>query len=255
MYRRTRLLSPALAIGALLLVSVTATFAANGSASSFLREMIGRPGPDGMMSEHVHGRMTNGQGSAGMMSGSYSSGIMGGWTRTSGASTSISLDQARQNIQRYVEGFGNTNLAIDEIIEFQHNFYALIKDRSSGHGAMELLVNRRTGAVFPEFGPAMMWNTQYGVMRDGMGAMMGYQSPNGRMTVSSADAARIAGMWLARHQPAARMEAPDQLPGYYTIHFLQGGQMAGMLSVNGYTGQVWYHSWHGAALRVVEVTG
>jgi hypothetical protein len=29
------------------------------------------------------------------------------------------------------------------------------------------------------------------------------------------------------------------------MDFLKDGKVAGMLSVNGYTGQVWYHTWHG----------
>ena len=37
-------------------------------------------------------------------------------------------------------------------------------------------------------------------------------------------------------------------PGYYTTDFLLDGKPAGMLSVNGYTGQVWYHTWHGQFL-------
>jgi hypothetical protein len=36
------------------------------------------------------------------------------------------------------------------------------------------------------------------------------------------------------------------LPGYFTMDFLKDGMPAGMLSVNGATGQVWYHTWHGA---------
>ena len=35
-----------------------------------------------------------------------------------------------------------------------------------------------------------------------------------------------------------------QFPGYYTMDFLENGNVAGMLSVNGYTGQVWHHTWH-----------
>jgi len=32
--------------------------------------------------------------------------------------------------------------------------------------------------------------------------------------------------------------------GYYTFHFEVNGEMQ-MLSVNGYSGAVWFHSWHG----------
>jgi hypothetical protein len=41
-------------------------------------------------------------------------------------------------------------------------------------------------------------------------------------------------------------EEADAFYGYYTLHVLTDGKMTGVLSVNGYTGQVWYHTWHGA---------
>jgi hypothetical protein len=260
----TRLLGAAIALGALLLVGVTAAFAANGSASTVFSRMMGGSGPSGMMSGSGSGGMMNGsgyqgmmngQGSSGMMSGSYSTGMMNGWAAPTSHAKTLSIQQARQRVQRYIARIGNPNLVIDEVIEFQRNFYALVKDTSTGHGAFEVLVNKVTGAVFPEFGPAMMWNTQYGMMGGTMGSMMGYQQPSGPMTVSMAKAEQIARHWLKQNEPGATTETPDQFPGYYTIHFLQSGKVAGMLSVNGYTGQVWYHRWHGKAIRVLEVSG
>jgi hypothetical protein len=242
--RTTRLLGAAIALGALLVIGVTAAFAASGSGSTLFGRMMGGSGHSGMM---------NGYGTGGMMSGGYSTGMMSTWTTPHG--TTLSINQARQNVQRYLDRIGSKNFAIDEIIEFQRNFYAVVKDASTGHGAFELLVNKATGAVFLEYGPAMMWNTQYGMMNQGTGSMMGYQQPTGPMTVSTAKAEQVARQWLAQHRPGATTETPDQFPGYYTIHFLQNGKISGMLSVNDYTGQVWYHNWHGDAIRVLKVTG
>jgi hypothetical protein len=256
----TRLLGAAIALGALLLVGVTAAFAANGSAGTFFSRMMGGSGQSGMMGGSGTGSMMNGNGyqgmmtgTGGMMSGNHSTGMMSGWTTSNGKS--ISLEQARQSVQRYIDQIGSKNLAIDEVIEFQRNFYAVVKHPSTGHGAFEVLVNKVTGAVMPEIGPDMMWNTQYGMMTGGMGSMMGYQQPSGPMTVSVTKAEQIAQQWLAQNKPGATTEAPDQFPGYYTVHFRQNGTVAGMLSVNGYTGQVWYHTWHGKAIRVLEVGG
>jgi hypothetical protein len=258
----TRLLGVALALAALLVVGVTAAFAANGSTSPFFGRMMGGSSQSGMMSGSGTGGMMNGtgyqgmmngQGSGGMMSGSYSTGMMRGWTASNGKA--ISLEQARQHVQRYIDQTGTKKLVIDEVIEFQRNFYAVVKDTSTGHGAFEVLVNKVTGGVFPEFGPAMMWNTQYGMMTGTKSGMMGYQQPSGPMTVSTARAEQIAQQWLQQNEPGATIETPDQFPGYYTVHFRQNGTMAGMLSVNGYTGQIWYHSWHGKAIRVLEVSG
>jgi hypothetical protein len=251
----TRLLGTAIALGALLLIGVTTAFAANGSAGTFFGRMMGGSGQGGMMGGAGSGSMMPGKGSSGVMSGNYSTGMMSGWVTTTSTGKTISIDQARQSVQRYIDQLANKNLVIDEVIEFQQNFYAVVKDRSTGHGAFEVLVNKVTGAVSLEYGPAMMWNTQYGMMGGRMGSMMGYWQSGGPMMVSMAQAQRIAQQWLAQHKPSATTEAPDQLPGYYTIHFLQNGKIAGMLSVNGYTGQVWYHTWHGRAIRVLEVSG
>ena len=40
--------------------------------------------------------------------------------------------------------------------------------------------------------------------------------------------------------------------GYYTLHVNRNGDTIGMLSVNGYTGQVFLHTWHG---DLVEISG
>ena len=38
----------------------------------------------------------------------------------------------------------------------------------------------------------------------------------------------------------------------YTLHIQNGGKMTGMLSVNGYTSQVWHHNWHGDFIGMKE---
>ncbi len=137
-------------------------------------------------------------------------------------------------------------------MEFQRNFYAIVKDTSTGHGAFEVLVNKSSGLVFPEYGPAMMWNTEYGMMR---GGTTGNRNPGDRMTISAASAAHSARQWLRQHQPGITGETPDQFPGYYTIHLRRRGVIAGMLSLNGYTGQIWYHNWHGKFIHMKKVNG
>src|SRR5450759_1098312 len=131
----TRLLGATIALGVLLVVGVTAAFAANGTAGSFFGRMMGGSGQSAMMGGSSTGSMMNGSGyrgmmnghgTGGMMSGSYSMGMMSGWTTSNGKA--ISLEQAQQSVQRYIDRIGNKNLAIDEVIEFQNNFYAVVKD-------------------------------------------------------------------------------------------------------------------------------
>ena len=56
-------------------------------------------------------------------------------------------------------------------MEFEKNFYAQVAEKSTEINAFELLIDPYTGAVWPEYGPNMMWNTKYGHM-SGMGGMM-----------------------------------------------------------------------------------
>lgn len=197
----------------------------------------------------------------------------------SGSGPLGSLSEAEEAFQAYLERLGEEDLVLDEVMQFEANFYAIVRERSTGIGAMELLADPRSGAVFPEYGPNMMWNTQYGHMagwgggqgmmgwgsRGGMmggawgsggpAGMMGWgfrSSPAtsggpGEMAVSPQEARQIAQRWLDANLPGTRAdETPDTFYGYYTLHFLRAGRIEGMLSVNGYSGQVWYHSWHGA---------
>ncbi len=52
--------------------------------------------------------------------------------------------------------------------------------------------------------------------------------------------------YLDKVLPGAKVEdKPLAFYGYYTSDITRDGKIIGMLSVNGYTGQVWLHQWHG----------
>jgi hypothetical protein len=165
----------------------------------------------------------------------------------SSSGSTISMDKAQQSVQSFLDRTGNSDLHIDELMEFDQNFYALIKEKSSGIGAFELLVNKSSATVGFEPGPDMMWNTKYGMM--GGGGMMGFRPSTGTMTVSTDQAARIAQSWLDARGGGYSAGTPDAFYGYYTFHFERNGEIAGMFSVNGYSGQVWFHSWHGGFIQ------
>jgi hypothetical protein len=200
-----------------------------------------------------------GLGSAGIAPG----GMMGALGASVSGGRTISIDQAQSAVRAVLDRQGNRDLAIDELIEFQDNFYASIRERSTGVGAFELLVNRSTGAVTPEPGPNMMWNTKYGMMggqAGGMmgtammgGGMMGIAAATGAVTVSAEQAAQTAQSWLDRNQPGSTANTPDRFYGYYTVDLKKDGRLTGMLSVNGTTGQFWYHTWHGAFIQAKDL--
>ncbi len=169
------------------------------------------------------------------------------------------IDGARRAAEQAVNGYGNPDLQVAEVMEFANNYYAQVKERDTDRFAVELLINKRTGEVSPEQGPNMMWNTKYGMMGgSGMmdqSGMMGdsYQAnPDGRMPVDPEQAKQVANDYLDRVSPGAKAVEPDAFYGYYTLHTERDGEITGMLSVNGYSGEVWYHNWHGSFVAMEE---
>ncbi|MCR4403788.1 MAG: hypothetical protein NUW06_00550 [Candidatus Acetothermia bacterium] len=170
------------------------------------------------------------------------------------------MAQAAQAAQLYVAAFwGEPDLAVKEVMEFSNQFYVQIEERSTGLGAMELLVERPSGLVHPEPGPNMMWNLKYGHMARGMGMMgrwQGWQAPPAGMPLSPEQAEQLAQQYLDAYMPGAKVtEEITPFYGYYTLDLERAGRIFGMLSVNGFTGQVWYHHWHGQFLGMWEPEG
>ncbi|HJS29651.1 MAG TPA: hypothetical protein VJ768_08520 [Anaerolineales bacterium] len=197
-------------------------------------------------------------------------GMMGG-LGASGAAP-LTLAEAQQAVQDYLDGLNNPDLVVSEVMIFDNHAYAEIEEQNSGIGAMEVLVDPATKAVYPEHGPNMMWNLKYGRMSgSGMFGMMGRFGPNfggmmgglnqnltpedisADMPVSSEQAVAAAQDYLDAYLPGAEADDhADPFYGYYTLHILRDGDVAGMLSVNGFTGQVFPHTWHGDFVEMSE---
>jgi hypothetical protein len=182
--------------------------------------------------------------------------VMGGWGAP-GTGTPLTVDQAVERAQQFLTAYGNPDLILTEVMEFTNHFYVKVKEESTGIHAFELLIDRYTGAVHPEPGPNMMWNTKYGHRGGMMSGMMGGWwggTPGGEMTVSPEQARQNAQQFLDSYLPGATAaDEVDTFYGYYTIHVLQDDAVVGMLSVNGYTGQAWYHTWHGDFISLREL--
>jgi hypothetical protein len=227
-----------------------------------------------------NGMMGNGynmMGSNGMMGNGYN---MMGWYANGSATypTPLTIDQAKQAVESYLKGLNNSDLEIKEIMVFDNNAYARITEKSTGIGAMELLVDPSNLSVFPEYGPNMMWNLKYGHMSGngmmgGTGGMMGgrgmtlapapragvggYNTAPGAvsatMTVTPEQALKAAQQYLDQQYPGYQTaEDADPFYGYYTIDILKDGQPTGMLSINGFSGQVFLHTWHGTFIEMFE---
>ena len=224
-----------------------------------------------------YGSMMSGSGYS-MMGGN---GHRGAWF-VNGSGPVSSIPAARVQAQRFGARFG---LKPAEVIQFSDNFYVRLDDQQ-GKPATEVLVDPRSGAVTLEYGPAMMWNTRYGMMSGrttGAGGMMsgGMTGGSGTMVgaggsatmtgmmghdgtrptwtpggptspVNAAQARAVANRWLSDQGTGQSAGNPDVFPGYYTMETLKSGKIAGMISVNQATGAVWYHWWHGRFVAIAE---
>ena len=122
------------------------------------------------------------------------------------------------------------------------NFYVSLIERSTGKGVVEIIIDRYSGSYQPE-PQSMMWNSKYG--------MMG-QSQTAEMTVTSQQTLKITQDFLDIVYPGIEAGEIVSYYGYYTIMTTLKGKHYGMLSVNGYSGDVCYHTWHGMFISEVE---
>ena len=189
-----------------------------------------------------------------------------------------SLAEARDAVEKSLRGYANPNLEVTEVMEFANTYYAEVRDKDTGIGAIELLVEKPGGTVYPEPGPNIMWNTKYGMM-SGSGGTWGMMGPKGggmmgsggqgmtgpnssgqtqpgapptKISVRPKRAQVIAASYLKRVSPGTQAGEAKRFYGYYTLLTKKHGEIRGMLSVNGYSGEVWYHSWHGPFIAMEE---
>jgi hypothetical protein len=160
----------------------------------------------------------------------------------------LDIQIAEETADNYLDNLNDPDLAVGEIMEFQYNYYVIYYEESTGVGAFEMLIDKDSGHIFPEYGPNMMWNLKYGhggIMGPG-GPGSGSGNPMPATQVMDEDMAlEIAQGFLDSAYPGSEAEDPHPFYGYYTVHALRDGEIFGMLSVNQYTGETWFHNWHG----------
>ncbi len=225
------------------------------------------------------GQNTQGQNAQGMTGGMMGGG-MGMMNTYAASSRPISQDEARRRAEGFAARYGQ-GVKIRDFMMFTDNFYVQVVNAKSGAGLGELLVDRYTGVVQPEYGPNMIWNSRFGMGSGMMGSgmmgsgngqqnqtgMMGDQNqqsqgmmgsgPNSSNQVAQpvrynlASAQKLAATFVTAYLPTGKVLEGFAFPGYYTFDF---GRKAieGMLSVNAYTGEVWVHGWHGLFLGEIK---
>lgn len=198
-------------------------------------------GPRGMMN-----------GNNGMMGGN--SGMMNGYNNAN--LTPLTVDQAKAAAEKYLANLNNPDLKIAEVMVFDNNAYIVVKEVSTGKGAFELLADSTSQIAYPEHGPNMMWNLKYGnanhgQMMGGNGMMNGWNNTtpanvSAEMTVTAEQAIEYTQKYLdANIAGATAATDPITFYGYYTLDYEVNGKVAGMLSLNGFSGQIFLHTWHG----------
>jgi len=212
----------------------------------FLNALIDSRYPQGFyggMMGGYGGMMGSGMMGAGMMGNMMQ--MMGGNMLVSGGvpynadGSPVSIEQARDIANRYLAAQNTPDLELGELEEWEFNFYAEFKEKSTGIKAIQIVIDKFTGAASPEMGPNMMWNTKYGFT--GLRA--------GAMPVTQEQANALAQRFLDARLPGTKAEDEGVFYGYYHFDVDKDNKTYGMLDVNGYSGQVWYHTWHGNFVR------
>ena len=213
----------------------------------------------------------NGQGRVNMMGGGEM--MNGNGTNMMGGSNNnnvapLTIDQAKAAAEKYIKALDVSGLEIGEVMIFDNNAYVVVKETESGTSAFELLIDPASQIAYPEHGPNMMWNVKYSglnhqyMMGTGNGMMQGMMdgldgtvpsTVSSAMTVTPEQAIEYAQTYLdANIASATAASDPVTFYGYYTLDFEKDGKVAGMLSVNGYSGQVFLHTWHGTFVEETE---
>jgi len=206
--------------------------------------------------------------------------MMNGYGYTNSDLPPLTIEESKTAAEEYLSNLESSDLTIGETMIFDNHAYLVIKEESTGLGAFELLVDPRSRTAYPEHGPNMMWNLKYSglnhqYMMGGNAGMMGGSgmtlapgasagvSGNGwsstnpanvsaEMTVTPEQAMEYAQKYLDENVSGALATSPIQFYGYYTLDFDKDGDAAGMLSVNGFSGQVFLHTWHGTFVEEAE---
>ncbi len=180
------------------------------------------------------GRMGRGMMGRGMMEEGMPmpGGMMGYYAEITAV---LSHDDAGEIVDSYLASLNNPDLVIDHFEEYSHNFYVSLIENSTGRGAIEIIIDRYSGQLQQE-PQSMMWNEKYGMMR---------RDQQTEMPLSEQQVLERAQLFLNEAYPGTETGQVVTYYGYFTIMTMHEGRHYGMLSVNGYSGEVWYHTWHG----------
>ncbi len=178
-----------------------------------------------------------------------------GNTTTNENVTPLTTEQAYQAGSNYLATLNLSDLTISEVIACNNVAIVRVIEQSTGIGAFDLFVDPVSQAVIPTMGPSTAWNLKYGSIVH-VGMMNGWTSNQGTitvptnisadMTVTAEQALTDAQTYLDNAVPGATADTSAQaFYGYYSIKVMKDGNLIGILSVNGTSGQVFMPNWFG----------
>lgn len=137
-----------------------------------------------------------------------------------GATTTLTVDDARSAVTAYLADAGITDLEVGEVITFTSHTYVAVVDPTTGDGAIELIVDP-TGVVHPQ--RTLMWNTTYHAVLAGHEPMnsqaMGGMMQHGQQQMSGSTQ-------HGQQQMDGAMQHNQQMAGGQGM--MQGGMMGQM---------------------------
>ena len=159
---------------------------------------------------------------------SYGPSMMGYGYTAAKASPVTGIADARSRARTFADKLG---LETGEVLHFQRNYYVMLAD-SNAKPATEVLVDPATGAVGIEFGPAMVWNTRYGMLSGRYGAQM--MSSDAMRQMMGRYGGDYSGMMYGRGYGGMMGDTttvPRQTPDGMMGGSYGGGMMAGTTTV------------------------
>lgn len=145
------------------------------------------------------------------------------------------------------ERYGNQFQITDMVAYSNSPYYLVVREENKEEAAFALMFDPRRRVVYPEYGPNMMWNRNYG-----MAFMMGWNGKTNRSRINREQALENAEDFARRNGLRARNKG-YQFSGYYSFYVENNNQPVGLVSVNAYSGEVWAHNWHGNLTEIIEV--
>jgi hypothetical protein len=203
-----------------------------GARGGPLGDAGGPAGGRGMMD----GGRGGGPGAMGMR------GDLPGWQNLPKLDKALTVDTAKERVVTALKDWGYAELAVDTVVAYQGDFYAVAKDKASGKPALELYVDADYGTVTAA--GVAGWNTKYG-------RSLAWPLASGK-SITADEAKKLAQDLIDRSRTTVKYELKVvELPGYFSIQMYDAGKLSGLVAVNAYTSQVWYRGGRGGRFTAV----